>query len=97
MTDYHGSCDCKKKIVQRGTGSGGVLTPRPKAMTGHIASIFLASVLVFATSSTPVYAAAITLKGDLPRLGVTTAGTAVRAADIMPLVAIANCCPHQSR
>lgn len=50
------------------------------AMTGRIASTFLASVLVFSTSFTPVYAAPTTLKGSLDRLGVTTVGTGVADA-----------------
>ena len=80
MTNYLCGCASKKIIVQRGSGSGGVLTPPPTAMTGHVASIFLASVLVFATSFTPVYAAPTTLKGSLDRLGVTTVGTGVADA-----------------
>ena len=78
MTDYPCSCDCKKIIVKREPGR--VLTPPPTAMTGHIACTFLASVLVFSTSFTPVYAVPITLKGSLDRLGVTTVGTGVADA-----------------
>lgn len=80
MTDYPGTCACKKVIVQRGPGSGGVLTPPPTVMTGRIASAFLVSVLVFSTSFTPVHAVPITLTGSLDRLGVTTAGTGVADA-----------------
>jgi len=49
-------------------------------MTGHIASTFLASVLVFSSSFTPVYAAPTNLKGSLDRIGVTTVGTGVADA-----------------
>ena len=80
MTDCRCSCDCKKIIVQPGPRSGGVLTPPQTAVTGHIASTILASVLGFATFFTPAYAAPTTLNGDLGRLGVTTVGTGVADA-----------------
>jgi len=77
MTDCPCRCDCKKIIVQRGLSNGGVLTPPPTPMTGRVASFFLASVLVSSTFFTPVYAAPVTLKGSLDRLGATTVGTGV--------------------
>jgi hypothetical protein len=80
MSDYRCSCDRKKIIVQRWPVRVDAFTRPPTAMTGHVASAFLASVLVFAASFTPVYAASITLKGNLDRLGVTTVGVGVADA-----------------